>query len=87
MQNQIFYWEVENYTGSTITLLKEGEKIFSQKISIKDVEKKVGKKLKVCPAWQNPDFIVGARVEQNGTKFLDVRTSLRGTTQKCYILA
>jgi hypothetical protein len=86
MKNQTLYWEVENYSGSTINLFEEGEKIFSEKLTIKQVEKHIGKKLKVCPANQHPQFIVGARVEENGTKFIDARKSLRGTTQKYYIL-
>lgn len=87
MENQLLYWEIENYTGSSFNLMQEGEKIFSQKLTMKDAEKHLGKKLKVCPANENPHFIIGARVEENSRKMIDGRTRLRGTTQKYYILA
>jgi hypothetical protein len=86
MENQILYWEIENYTSSSFSLMQEGEKIFSTKLTIKEVEKHIGKKLKVCPAHENPHFIIGARVEENSRKMIDRRARLRGTTQKYYIL-
>lgn len=86
MKTEKLYWEIEDYSGSTITLLKEGQKIYSQKLTKKQVEKATGTKLKVCPANENPHLIVGARVEENGRIFLDRRTSLRGTTQRCYLI-
>lgn len=84
--NEKLYWEIEDYSNQVTTLLKEGEKIYSQKLTKKQVEQKIGKKLSVCPANQNPHFIVGARVLSNGNKFLDNRKSLRGNTQRCYLL-
>lgn len=86
MQSQNLYWEIEDYSGQVITLMKEGKKIYSQKLTKKQVEQKIGKKLSVCPTNQNPHIIIGARVEENGTKFLDGRTFLRGTTQRCYLI-
>lgn len=86
MQSQNLYWEIEDYSNQVTTLLKEGEKIYSQKLTKHQVEQKIGKKLTVCPANENPHLIVGARVEENGTKYLDNRKSLRGTTQRCYLI-
>lgn len=86
MEDQTLYWEIEDYSGQVITLMAEGQKIYSQKLTKKQVETATGKKLKVCPANENPHLIVGARVEENGRKFLDQRTSLRGTTQRCYLI-
>ena len=57
----------------------------TEKLSIKDVEKHFGKKVKVCPAHRNPDLIINAMVEENGTKFLDRRKSLRGNTYRCFL--
>lgn len=86
MQSQTFYWEIEDYYNQVTTLLKEGEKIYSKKLTKQQVEQKIGKKLSVCPTNQNPHLIVVARVEENGTKFLDTRKSLRGNTQRCYLI-
>ena len=87
METEQLFWEIENYTGDSFKLMQEGDKIFSSKLSIKDVEKHIGTKLKVCPANQNPHFIIGARVAKNNVKLIDTRTRLRGTTQKYYILS
>ena len=86
MKNQKLYWEIEDFTGQVVTLMQEGQKIYSQKLTKKQVEQATGKKISVCPANQNPHLIVGARVEENGRKFLDCRTSLRGTTQRYYLI-
>ena len=80
------YWNIENFSGSTFSLMQESkDKIFTEKLSIKDVEKHFGKKVKVCPAHRNPDLIINAMVEENGTKFLDRRKSLRGNTYRCFL--
>ena len=42
MQSQNLYWEIEDYSGQVITLMKEGEKIYSQKLTKKQVEQKTG---------------------------------------------
>ena len=86
MENQILYWEIEDYTGSNFKLMEDGDKIYSQKLTIKDAEKKIGKKLKVCPKDIDPDFIIGARVMQNERVLYDARTGLRGNTQRCFLL-
>ena len=82
----IFYWEISDFTGNNFSLLEDGQKIYSQKITIKDIEKQVGKKIKVCPKDENPDYIVNAKVTHNGADYLDNRTRLRGTTYRCYII-
>lgn len=84
--NQTFYWEVEDYSGQVISLMEEGRKIYSQKLTKKQVENITGKSLIVCPANENPQIIVGAKVEENGTKFLDCRKSLRGNTKRYYLI-
>lgn len=48
--------------------------------------KAVGKKLRVAKSWENPAIIVSARVEEDGIKYIDARTSLRGTTTRYYML-
>ena len=80
------YWEIEDFTGTCFSLFREGEKIYSDKLTLKDVEVKTGKKLRVAKSWENPAFIVSARVEEDGRKYIDARTSLRGTTIRYYML-
>lgn len=84
--NETFCWEIEDYSNQLISILKEGVKIYSKKLTKQQVEQKIGKKLSVCPAYKNPHIIVGARVINNGTKFIDNRKSLRGTTQRYYLI-
>ena len=84
---ETLYWEIDDFTANSFKLFSEGRKIYSQKLSLKDVENKVGKKLRVCPKDENPHFIVSAKVEESGRKFLDMRRGLRGNVYRCYILA
>ena len=79
------YFEIENYSGTSFCLLNEGQKIESEKITIKDVEKAIGKKLTVCPQNENPHLIVIAKVEKNGQTFYDNRKN-RGSMRKCYLI-
>jgi len=86
MEEEILYWEISDFTGNNFSLWADGDKIYSQKITIRDVEKQVGKKIKVCPKDENPNYIVLAKVIHNGDSYLDNRTRLRGTTYRCYII-
>lgn len=79
------YWEIENYSGTSFSLFSEGQKIELEKLTIKDVEKAIDKKLIVCPQNQNPHLIVIAKVEKNGQTFYDNRKS-RGSMRKCYLI-
>lgn len=85
-KNQTFYWEVENYSGEVISLMEEGKKIYSQKLTKKQVENITGKNLIVCPANRNPEIIVNAKVEEGSNKFLDCRKSLRGKPVRYYLI-
>ena len=79
------YFEIEDYSSMSFNFFKEGKKIELQKITIKDVEKAIDKKLIVCPQNRNPDLIVVAKVEENGRIFLDTR-KFRGSARKCYLI-
>jgi hypothetical protein len=79
------YWEIEDFSGTSFSLFGEGEKIYSDKLTLKDVEEKIGKKLRVAKSWENPAIIVSARLEENGRKYIDARTSIRGTTIRYYM--
>ena len=80
------YWNIENFTGNNFLLMEESkDKIYTEKLSIKDVEKHFGKKVKVCPANENPHLIINAMVIENGIKFLDRRKSIRGNTYRCFL--
>ena len=80
------YWNIEDFTGNSFELMKESkDKIYTQKLSIKDVEKHYGKKVKVCPLNENPDLIINAMVVKNETKFIDRRKSIRGNTYRCFL--
>ena len=40
---ETLYWEIDDFTANSFKLFSEGQKIYSQKLSLKDVENKVGK--------------------------------------------
>ena len=87
METQKLFWEIEDFTANEFKLFSEGKKIYSQKLTIKQVEEKIGRKIKVCPAYENPDFIVGAFAEEDGKLYTDGRKSLRGALRRYYVLA
>lgn len=84
MSEEIFYWEVERY--GSFSLFKEGARIYGQKITIRDVEKHLGKKLKVRSAGENGQYCVQSMVIKDGEKKYDYRKSLRGRCYRVYQL-
>ena len=85
-ESEILYWEVEDYTNSTIRLLQEGGRITSEKLTKSQVEQFCGKKLNRASPDENPHIIVSAKVQVGQTKYLDYR-SFRGKSFRCYMIA
>jgi hypothetical protein len=80
---EIFYWELNPY--GSFSLFKEGERIYGQKITIRDVEKHLGKDLKVRTAGENGDYTIEAKVIHDGEIKRDYRKK-RGRNYRVYQL-
>ena len=84
MQNEVCYFEVEDYSSSTINLFDSGNKINKVKITMKDVEESLGVKLRRAGKYENPDIIVNAYVDVNDRTCID-RRSFRGQCTRYYM--
>ncbi len=80
------YWQIEKYFGSVINLMDEDQKIYSEKLTKKQVENLLGLKLRVARKEENPDVIASAMVLVDSTKMIDTRKQKRGTLTKCYMV-
>ena len=79
------YWIIENYTSKGTKLMEEGQRLYSEKLTIKQVEQATGFKLRVAGAKENPEIIVCAYVDVDGRKYIDNRKQ-RGSRSKCYMI-
>jgi len=80
------YWQIEKFLGSVINLIDEDQKIYSEKLTKKQVENFLGLKLRVARSYENPDVIASAMVIVGSNRMIDRRRSLRGTTTRCYMI-
>ncbi len=80
------YWEIDDFRSGCFSLLAEGEKIYKQRLTKADVEKKTGLKLRRAATDDNPDLIVSAHAEVDGEQYLDRRKSLRGQARHFYMI-
>jgi hypothetical protein len=83
--NETMYWEIEFYTSPVINLMQEGPKIFSEKLTKKQVEEFIGKKLRVARSWENPQIIATAWVDIGSYHYVDQRKK-RGKTTRYYMI-
>jgi hypothetical protein len=80
------YWKIEQFYVSMINLMDEDKKIYSEKLTKKQVENLLGLKLRVARSYENPDVIVSAMMFVGSNRMIDRRRSLRGTTTRCYMI-
>ena len=80
------YWQIEKFLGSVINLIDEDQKIYSEKLTKKQVENFLGLKLRVARSYENSDVIASAMVIVGSNRMIDRRRSLRGTTTRCYMI-
>jgi len=80
------YWQIEKFSGSMINLMDEDQKIYSEKLTKKQLENLLGLKLRVARSYENPDVIASAMVIVGSNRMIDRRRSLRGTTTRCYMI-
>lgn len=83
---ETMYWQIEKYFGSVINLMDEDQKIYSEKLTKKQVENLLGLKLRVARKEENPDVIASAMVLVGSNKMIDTRKQKRGTLTKCYMV-
>lgn len=79
------YWQIEKYFGSVIHLMDEDPRIYSEKLTKKQVEDFLELKLRVARTYENPEVIASAMVLVDSTKMIDTRKQ-RGTVTKCYMV-
>ena len=80
------YWQIEKFSGSMINLMDEDQKIYSEKLTKKQVENFLCLKLRVARSYENPDVIASAIVVVGSNRMIDTRRSIRGTTTRCYMI-
>lgn len=80
------YWQIYQFSGSMINLMDEDKKIYSEKLTKKQVENFLGLKLRVAKSYENPDVIASAMVIAGSNRMIDIRRSLRGTITRCYMI-
>jgi hypothetical protein len=80
------YWQIEKFLGSVINLIDEDQKIYSEKLTKKQVENFLGLKLRVARSYENPDVIASAMVIVGSNRMIDTRRSIRGIITKCYMI-
>ncbi len=80
------YWQIEQFSGSMINLMDEDKKIYSEKLTKKQVENLLGLKLRVARSYENPDVIASAIAIIGSNRMIDTRRSIRGTTTRCYMI-
>ena len=80
------YWQIEKFSGSMINLMDEDQKIYSEKLTKKQVENFLCLKLRVARSYENPDVIASAIVVVGSNRMIDIRRSIRGTTTRCYMI-
>ena len=83
---ETMYWQIEKYFGSVINLMDEDPRIYSDKLTKKQVEDFLGLKLRVARSYENPEIIASAMVLVDSTKKKDTRKQKRGTMTKCYMI-
>jgi hypothetical protein len=83
---ETMYWQIEKYFGSVINLMDEDQKIYSEKLTKKQLENLLGLKLRVARKEENPDVIASAMVLIDSNKMIDTRKQKRGTATKCYMV-
>ena len=66
--------------------MDEDQKIYSEKLTKKQLENLLGLKLRVARKEENPDVIASAMVLVASNKMIDTRRSIRGTTTRCYMI-
>ena len=80
------YWQIEKYFGSVINLMAEDPRIYSEKLTKKQVEDLLGVKLRVARSYENPEIIASAMVLVDSNRMIDTRKQKRGTLTKCYMV-
>ena len=80
------YWKIEQFYGSMINLMDEDKKIYSEKLTKKQLENFLCLKLRIARSYENPDVIASAMMLVGSNRMIDKRRSLRGTTTRCYII-
>ena len=80
------YWQIEKFLGSVINLIDEDQKIYSEKLTKKQVENFLCLKLRVARSYENPDVIASAIVVVGSNRMIDTRRSIRGIITKCYMI-
>lgn len=80
------YWQIEQFSGSVINLMDEDKKIYSEKLTKKQVENFLGLKLRIARSYENPDIIASAMMLVGSNRMIDRRRSLRGTITRCYMI-
>ena len=80
------YWKIEKFSGLMINLMDEDKKIYSEKLTKKQVENFLGLKLRVARSYENPDVIASAMMLVGPNRMIDIRRSIRGTTTRCYMI-
>lgn len=80
------YWQIEQFSGYMINLMDEDPRIYSEKLTKKQVEDLLGVKLRVARSYENPEIIASAMVLVGSNRMIDRRRSLRGTTTRCYMI-
>jgi hypothetical protein len=80
------YWKIEKFSGSMINLMDEDQKIYSEKLTKKQLENFLCLKLRIARSYENPDVIASAMMLVGSNRMIDKRRSLRGTTTRCYII-
>lgn len=83
---ETMYWQIEKYFGSVINLMSEDPRIYSEKLTKKQVEDFLGVKLRVARSYENPEIIASAMVLIDSNKMIDTRKQKRGTATKCYMV-
>ena len=83
---ETMYWQIEKYFGSVINLMAEDPRIYSEKLTKKQVEDFLGVKLRVARSYENPEIIASAMVLVGSNKMIDTRKQKRGTVTKCYVV-
>ncbi len=80
------YWKIEKFSGLMINLMDEDKKIYSEKLTKKQVENFLGLKLRIARSYENPDVIASAMMLVGSNRMIDIRRSIRGTTTRCYMI-
>jgi hypothetical protein len=83
---ETMYWQIETFFGSVINLMDEDPRIYSERLTKKQVEDFLGLKLRVARSYENPEIIASAMVLVDSTKMIDTRKQKRGTLTKCYMV-